>query len=113
MSTETIQKRPTTLAELGMKMIEDNVCPACERGNCHTKGIAISTTFHNGTFWTIHISVNKEYCTDPNGTYVYKGTFTIDPTNTSNLNKPDKYFTNELECVDYLLDNFTDIECKN
>ncbi len=113
MSTETVQKRPTTLEQLGMIMVEDIVCMDCSAGNCHTKGTATSTIFHKGTSWHIHIRVNREACDDPCGSFVYFGDFKIDPTNKDPRNIEDKPFENELECVNYLLDNFSDIKCKN
>ncbi len=113
MSTETTQKRPTTLVELGMIMVEDHVCGQCASGDCHTKGIATSTTFHKGSTWYIHIRVNRMACDDPCGTFVYKGDFKIDLINDSPLNKIDVPFNCESECVNYLLDNFKDILCKN
>ena len=105
--------RPTTLLELGMKMVEDIVCLDCSEGHCHTKGIATSSTFNKGTTWYIHITASRDFCTDPCGIYQYKGDFKIDPTNSDPRNKEDVIFETEIECVNYLLDNFYNIECIN
>jgi hypothetical protein len=113
MPTETQQKRPTTLAELNMVMVEDTVCSRCLARNCHTTGTAISTSFHKGASWHIHIRVNRKACDDPCGSFVYFGDFRIDPTNEDPRNIEDREFKSELECVDFLLDNFSDIKCRN
>ncbi len=113
MSKEIMQKLPSTLADLDMIMVEDHVCGQCVSGECHTKGVAKSTTFLKGTTWYIHIRVNRMACDDPCGTFVYIGDFKTDLVNDSTLNKTDIHFDSELDCVRFLLDNFENILCIN
>ncbi len=104
--------KPKTFKDIGLKWVEDRLCPNCGQGLCHTKATAKQTYQGASIDWFIHLSVYNEFCTDECGNYTFKGTFTP-PLGLESLKQYDKLFTSETECVEYLFVTFYNVVCVN
>jgi hypothetical protein len=104
--------KPKTFKGIGLKWVEDKLCPNCGQGLCHAKATAKQTYQSVNVDWTIHISVYSEFCTDECGNYIFTGTFTP-PIGLESLKEYSKPFSSETECVEYLFNTFYEVTCSN
>lgn len=111
MTTETQQKRPTTLAELGMRFTQDEMCQDCKSGKCHNWSTGKSKDCNgNEIEWFIHVSVESTFC-DPECKY-QKFIISVQLNNTTD--SPEDYELEaslEIDCVNFLVNNFHGFRC--
>ena len=108
---DTTSKRPTTLAELGMKFTPDEICPKCPSGRCHnwSTGKSKDSEGHEVEWW-IHVSVESTFC-DEECTY-RKFIISVQLNNTTD--SPEDYeleALSEIHCVNFLVNNFHGFRC--
>lgn len=110
---EAINNSPTTLKELGMRFVQDESCFQCESGNCHSRSTGKkSDSDGNEIEWFIHVSMRNTSDNYENLDKPFIVSLSMNST-THSEEDTEVSFDNEIECVNYLLDNFSDFKCLN